>query len=368
MALRCTASGSGTSRGHAARRLDVVVVTAYNDDFRTARGYVGDRGSIRAFRAVLDRVRATLRRRGADPLGNRSTAAFAKKQLDALLAKGDPEAGGAVLAAVDAFAGELAQITARLLRFPAWRGVRRVVVGGGFRASRIGELAIGCASLRLKEMGHRVALTPIRHHPDDAGLIGAVHLTARERLAGYDAVLAVDIGGSNVRAGLVELHATEAADFARSVVRQRTVWRYADEAVRPTREEVLRRLGRMLKRLAHKAEAHLRLAPFIGVACPGEITEAGMIARGGLNLPGNWELASFNLAERIAALLPTVAGRDTAVVVHNDAVVQGLSQLPFMRDVSRWGVLTIGTGLGNAAFRNLSDAALEGHRPRRPVA
>jgi hypothetical protein len=40
------------------------------------------------------------------------------------------------------------------------------------------------------------------------------------------------------------------------------------------------------------------------------------------------------------------------VVLHNDAVVQGLSYLPKMRDVSAWGVLTIGTGLGNASFEN----------------
>ncbi|TMJ60220.1 MAG: ROK family protein, partial [Alphaproteobacteria bacterium] len=33
-------------------------------------------------------------------------------------------------------------------------------------------------------------------------------------------------------------------------------------------------------------------------------------------------------------------------------VVQGLSEVPFMQDVERWGVLTIGTGLGNARFTN----------------
>jgi hypothetical protein len=32
--------------------------------------------------------------------------------------------------------------------------------------------------------------------------------------------------------------------------------------------------------------------------------------------------------------------------------VQGLSQVPWMGDVARWGVLTIGTGLGNARFTN----------------
>jgi hypothetical protein len=38
--------------------------------------------------------------------------------------------------------------------------------------------------------------------------------------------------------------------------------------------------------------------------------------------------------------------------MHNDAVVQGLSEVPNMRDVESWGVLTIGTGLGNAHFTN----------------
>ena len=38
--------------------------------------------------------------------------------------------------------------------------------------------------------------------------------------------------------------------------------------------------------------------------------------------------------------------------MHNDAVVQGLSEVPSMADVERWGVLTIGTGLGNARFTN----------------
>jgi hypothetical protein len=36
--------------------------------------------------------------------------------------------------------------------------------------------------------------------------------------------------------------------------------------------------------------------------------------------------------------------------MHNDAVVQGLSQLPYLQEREHWGVLTIGTGLGNARF------------------
>ena len=47
-----------------------------------------------------------------------------------------------------------------------------------------------------------------------------------------------------------------------------------------------------------------------------------------------------------------IGEHDTAILMHNDGVVQGLSEVPFMQDVDRWGVLTIGTGLGNARFTN----------------
>jgi hypothetical protein len=35
-----------------------------------------------------------------------------------------------------------------------------------------------------------------------------------------------------------------------------------------------------------------------------------------------------------------------------DAVVQGLNEVPAMHDVEKWGIFTIGTGLGNALFTN----------------
>jgi hypothetical protein len=42
--------------------------------------------------------------------------------------------------------------------------------------------------------------------------------------------------------------------------------------------------------------------------------------------------------------------------MHNDAVLQGLSELPYLDGTGEWAVLTIGTGLGNAKF-TLRDAA-----------
>jgi len=95
----------------------------------------------------------------------------------------------------------------RFLRLKAWRETQRIVVGGGLRASRVGELAIGRVGVLLKaEKGHEFELRSIRHHPDEAGLIGAAHLVPAWVFRGHDSILAADIGGTNMRAGVVELY------------------------------------------------------------------------------------------------------------------------------------------------------------------
>src|SRR5216684_5516664 len=109
----------------------------------------------------------------------------------------------------------------------------------------------------------------------------------------------------------------------------------------------------MLRKLVARARKdRLRLAPFSGIGCPGRIEEDGSIARGAQNLPGNWESKSFNLPARLVEAMPARARHETVVLMHNDAVVQGLSELPAMKAVERWGILTISTGLGNARFTN----------------
>jgi predicted NBD/HSP70 family sugar kinase len=96
----------------------------------------------------------------------------------------------------------------------------------------------------------------------------------------------------------------------------------------------------------------MKLAPFIGIGCPGIIEGDGSIDRGAHNLPGNWESSKFNLSQCLHSSILSIGENETSIVMHNDAVVQVLSEVPYMRDAERWGVLTIGTGLGNARFTN----------------
>lgn len=351
--------GSGRRSGHHARlphaalELPSVTVDSYNLELRSEAGFVGDRASKRAFHHILEDWRERMREVGDDPLGDEPSDKVSKRRLDKLLVEGDPEAAGLVHGVVEEFAGELATVVRRFLRQKGWRDTERIVVGGGLRQSRIGELAIGRATVLLKADGLDLTLTPIRHHPDEAGLIGAAHLAPAWIFAGHDSLLAIDIGGTNIRVGVVETQMRKAPDLSRAAVVRSELWRHRDETPAPTRDGAVTHIARMLKDLiAQAAKERIALAPFVGVGCPGVIEADGRISRGGQNLPGNWESARFDLPARLAEALPKIGGHAPMIVMHNDAVVQGLSEVPFMGDVARWGVLTMGTGLGNARFTN----------------
>lgn len=341
---------------HGAAILSRVTVDAYNAELWTPDGFVGDRASKRAFQAILDDWRERVAKMGEDPLGEEPSEDISKKQLDKALIEGDPEAAGMVHSAIEEFAQEFAAVIRRFLRLKEWKDVEHIVVGGGLRESRIGEVAIGRTSVALKATGHGVDLLPIRHAPDHAGLIGCIHLVPSWILAGHDSILAVDIGGSNIRAGLVEFRAKKKPDLSSAKVHRLELWRHRDDA--PKREDAVAQLIEFLLDLVKRASKDgLTLAPFIGIGCPGVIRADGSIERGGQNLPGNWEAKGFNLPQRLREALPMIDDHETVVVMHNDAVVQGLSELPWMQDVKQWAVMTIGTGLGNALFTNRADAA-----------
>jgi predicted NBD/HSP70 family sugar kinase len=345
-----TLTTSGIGR-HGATRLPSVDVDSYNVELKDDDGFLGDRASKGAFRKILDSLRKPLKKNGEDPLGSKSAEAIAKSTLDEALVGDDVRAAALVHGAIEEFAQELAYVTRRLLKTKAWADTERIVVGGGFRQSRVGELAIARTDIILKAEDFKVDLVPIRFHPDAAGLIGCLHLAPSWIFEAQDGILAVDIGGTNIRCGVVETRAKKAPDLSKASVWKFELWRHADDE--PTREGAVKRLVRMLRDLIAVADTEgLRLAPFIGIACPGVINEDGTIEKGAQNLPGNWESSKFNLPASLAEGIPRIGGHDTAVLMHNDGVAQGLSEVPFMQDVDHWGVLTIGTGLGNARFTN----------------
>jgi predicted NBD/HSP70 family sugar kinase len=345
-----TLTTTGIGR-HGATRLPSVDVDSFNIELKDDDGFLGDRASKGAFREILDSLRKPLKKNGEDPLGNKSAEAIAKGALDEALLGDDIHASALVHGAIEEFAHELAYVTQRFLKTKAWADTERIVVGGGFRESRVGELAIARTDIILKAESFEVDTMPIRFHPDEAALIGCLHLAPSWIFEAQDGILAVDIGGTNIRCGVVETRWKKAPDLSKASVWKSELWRHANDE--PTREGAVKRLVKMLKELIAAADTEgLKLAPFIGIACPGVINEDGTIEKGAQNLPGNWESSKFNLPASLIEAIPQIGDHDTAVLMHNDAVVQGLSEVPFMQDVERWGVLTIGTGLGNARFTN----------------
>lgn len=336
--------------------LPSLTVDSYSLALTEADGesFVGDRASRTAFCQLLDGWRQQFRRMhgGGDPLGAQTAGELGKKRLDALLGT-EGDAADTIRVAVEDYAHQLAHVAQSFLQQKEWQGVERIVIGGGFQQSEVGAQAVARTAELLAEAKCRVDLRRLHHHPDEGGLIGWVHIVPASALRGFDAMLAVDIGGTNARCGIVRPNLLKSADLRKAEVVQREKWCHAEDEDATRRIHVIDGIAEMLEKLAeHASREGIRLAPFIGVACPGVVNEDGTIAAGTQNLPGDWESPSFHLPKALAAKVPTVHGEPSRVLLHNDAVVQGLSELPFTTDVKRWGVLTVGTGLGNASFTN----------------
>ncbi|RYF07776.1 MAG: ROK family protein [Comamonadaceae bacterium] len=341
---------------HGELALPSVSIDGYSLELREGEEFVGDNASRTAFRHMLDAWRRVFTEMaGKDPMGSKPTLEIGKQRLDEMLERDGP-AAAAIRAAQDDYALQLAHVTKRFLKHKTWKGVERVIVGGGFHQSEVGEQAINAAAKLLAEDKVPVELRTLHHHADDGGLVGWVHLAPTALLQSYDAILAVDIGGTNVRCGIVVTHLHKTPDMSKAEVVKREKWGHASED--PKRDELVGGIVDMLEKLLAYADKHgIRVAPFIGVACPGLICEDGSIAGGTQNLPGNWESMRFHLPRDLCDRLPTIGDGRTQVCLHNDAVVQGLSELPFTQDVKRWAVLTVGTGLGNATYTNATTTA-----------
>ncbi len=334
---------------HGTHELPHVRIGEYSLEMWGPQGLIGDEASGTAFRELLGEWQRTLECAGQDPLGPRAAERLSWEEISQIAREGGTEGARMVAGAIGEFSDKLAEVIQRFLAHQAWRGVERIVIGGGFKESDVGRLAIMYTGHRLSEQGVDVKLQSLTHAADDGGLVGWVQLLPPAH-AGRS-FLAVDIGGTNARCGIVSVDDKgRNGEGARVVAREK--WRHA--ASDAPDKDLIEGIVEMLNKLITRARSEdIALAPFIGVACPGLIRGDGSIERGAQNLPEDWQQASFHLPRRLAENIPAIEGSATQVLMHNDAVVQGLSELPYIQEVRRWAVLTIGTGLGNASYTNL---------------
>ncbi|HEV7435840.1 MAG TPA: ROK family protein [Pseudorhizobium sp.] len=335
------------SQRHGATRIGDVLITSYNVELRDRDGFLGDKASVGAFLNMVDERRDELLAAGPCEFDHEDD--LTPEHLDAILVTGTERQKHIAQEVIAAYAQRLTAVLKAHLELDAWQDIGAIIVGGGFEHTRAGKAAVVLAQELLSQSRNAPPLQLLRHHPDEAGLIGCIHLVpeATENEAG--AILACDIGGTNFRCGIVQLPSGEDRSVAK--VRASDKWRHGGRDQR--REEALDHLVAMLCNLAgHARQRAIRLMPFVGVACPGIIQSDGRIERGAQNLPGNWEDARFNLPKMLEERLSGMADLcSTEVRMHNDAVVQGLSEELNVRDKDEWAIVTIGTGFGNATFR-----------------
>src|SRR5689334_5519918 len=106
---------------HGAGQLSAVTVDTYNAELRSAGGFIGDRASNGAFRAILEDWRERVRKTGEDPLGDISSEEISKSKLDKVVTEGDPEAAGLLQGTIEEFAHEFSSVIRRFLRLKSWK-------------------------------------------------------------------------------------------------------------------------------------------------------------------------------------------------------------------------------------------------------
>ena len=94
-----TATTTGIAR-HGATRLPSVEIDSFNVELKDEEGFLGDRASKGAFRAIFDRWRKPLRKTGEDPFGDLPSERISKKALDDMLIGEDTEASAVVHSAI----------------------------------------------------------------------------------------------------------------------------------------------------------------------------------------------------------------------------------------------------------------------------
>ncbi|MBS4083791.1 MAG: ROK family protein [Rhizobiales bacterium] len=334
---------------HGARILPRVEVTSYNLELTEKNKFVGDRANKKALTKLVQNWRQVLSKNGDDPFAGLSEGDLSRSEMEKFLKKGTPEAAGVIQSAIHDFAERLVEVIGKYARNAGeWKRVKEIVVGGGLSGSQVGRLVIGRAQALLSKGKHKIVLRPVSADPDDAALIGALQLIPGWLFAGFDVAFAVDIGGSNVRIGAVRFKLDKKMEIGTAKVVFRKHWAHAEDDA--SRQEILDFITKNLKKAVRWAKRKgLKAVPYIGVACPGRIRADGTVDRGAQNLPGHWESENFNLPQYLRDHITVLATQDTVVVMHNDAILQGLSELPSVRS-KVWGVLTIGTGLGNGSF------------------
>jgi hypothetical protein len=122
---------------HGASVLPSVTVDSYNLEVEDEDGFIGDKVSKGAFWEFVNKWRAALQDLGEDPFGGKPSEKLGKRKLADLLADGDAGAAVLVHSAIEDFAQQLTKVIRRYLRLKDWRGTECIVIGGGFRASRI---------------------------------------------------------------------------------------------------------------------------------------------------------------------------------------------------------------------------------------
>ncbi len=239
----------------------------------------------------------------------------------------------------------LGRVLERLTNWSYWKNTEEVFIGGGLSEGVSGDILIREAKSYLsKNKENSIELKKIHYHPSVAGLIGTTYFLP-QKVRG-DTILAVDLGGGNLRTGLI----TSTPNMKETLVHYTNLlnWRTLDLDKKSLVDLIVQEVLDCLK---VGKQLDIKISEYGGIAIPALLDDEGFITGKDRNLPGDWTKTDFHMPSIIENKIKERGFKPMKFIAQNDVVCQGLSELPFMQDVKEWGILTVGTGLGNARFR-----------------
>ena len=214
---------------HGATRLPSVIVESYNVEVQDEDGFVGDRANEGAFRDLLAKWRDVMSKGATTPSATRTPTRSPKSTSKncwwtvSLKPPASCTAPSRFLRRNSHLSsGAISSSRPGAIPSGSWSGA-------AFARAASASLRSGRTGVILKSEEIEIDLLPIRNDPDEAGLIGAAQLVPTWMFAGHDAILAVDIGGTNIRAGVVDLNLKRAKNLSKACVWKFDLWRHADE-------------------------------------------------------------------------------------------------------------------------------------------
>lgn len=260
-----------------------------------------------------------------------------------------------------------------------WKGLNRVIIGGGVSEGLTGKILVNSIKKHLSERGFsKIGVYQAKFPGKEAGFLGAIinlfekiSLGVKKSTPEIIAGIGVDLGREDIGVGLSELNPRR----GEILKKKRKYWLFKDSLKTPYRSYLRRFLDSrndysqkerekgvsiridilnvitdlILRAQAEAVKQGIVCSEYIGVAVPGGISKDGYIINSTDYLPFFRKKDGFNFSAELELLLKNKGLLEAKVELINDGIAAGIANIYFgfpKNNYGKFAFLGVGSGLG----------------------